>query len=120
VADHRDRDPGGRFFIARDGVYAGNAGAISGACVAARHPDKRSDDSPAINGRYAGNAGAFSGGCLDVRYPLKPHPESPGNRVVARTINAIVNPSSRCIRNSLLMLRVEVLNFGAADSGSMT
>src|SRR5690242_6822932 len=49
-----------RFFMSRDGRYAGNAGAISGACVRSLNPKKR---------RYAGNAGAFFGGYLPGQYP---------------------------------------------------
>jgi len=41
------------FFMAMDGRYAGNAGAISGM---------------AMDGRYAGNAGAISGMAMDGRY----------------------------------------------------
>jgi hypothetical protein len=41
------------FFMAMDGRYAGNAGAISG---------------NGQDGRYAGNAGAISGNAMDGRY----------------------------------------------------
>jgi hypothetical protein len=96
-------------FYGQDGRYAGNAGAISGACVNILHPEKRNAGAiSGISGEFPGSAAAQLG------------PESPGSRVAARRISAIVNPISRCMRNSLLMLKVEVLNFGAAESGNTT